>query len=147
MEVKRITPTDTHKIRKEVLRRNSISEECIFPHDEEEQTFHLGAFDDGKLSSIASFYLENNSVFQEKHEYQFRLRGMATLDHYRGQGFSSQLLKTAFPLIKNNHINLLWCNARTSAKGFYEKVGFVATGDIFEIEDVGPHILMSIEIK
>ena len=68
---------------------------------------------------------------------------MATLKAYQGQGLSQALLRTAFPIIKNNHVSRLWCNARVTAIGFYEKVGFEKVSDEFEIPDVGPHVLMS----
>ena len=75
-------------------------------------------------------------------QYQFQLRGMATLEEFQKQGLSAALLQTAFPIIKRNHVNLLWCNAREAAVGFYEKMGFEKNSDTFEIEGVGPHILM-----
>lgn len=116
----------------------------MFQGDNDELTFHLGAFVDKKLVSIASFYFERNDTFPEK--YQYRLRGMATLPEYQGQGLSSALLRTAFPVIKQNQCTLLWCNAREKAIGFYEKVGFKPSGELFSIPQIGKHILMSIKI-
>jgi len=116
----------------------------MFQGDDDELTFHLGAFVDKKLVSIASFYFEKNDTFPE--QYQYRLRGMATLPEYQGQGLSSALLRTAFPVIKQNQCTLLWCNAREKAMGFYEKVGFRPTGEHFSIPQIGKHILMSIKI-
>lgn len=140
MIVKQIEAKDTYTIRQAMLRPGHPIESCHFDKDSDEVTFHLGAFVDDHLASVASFYLNKTDNFDD--EYQFQLRGMATLPEYQGQGLSSALLRTAFPLIKNNHVNMLWCNARTSAKGFYEKVGFEVIGSEFEIEGVGPHYLM-----
>jgi predicted GNAT family N-acyltransferase len=123
-----------------MLREGRPKEEVIFPQDENEQTFHLGAFCEGKLVSVASFYFENHPDLPD--EYQYRLRGMATLSEYQGQGHSSALLKMAFPIIKQNLCTLLWCNARTSAMGYYQKVGFEKIGEEFDIPTVGPHVLM-----
>ncbi len=67
---------------------------------------------------------------------------MATLPEHQNKGLSKALLQTAFPIIQNNHVNLLWCNARVDACGFYEKVGFNKMGEEFMIPDVGPHYLM-----
>jgi GNAT superfamily N-acetyltransferase len=146
MEVKRIGATDTHPIRNRVLRPGRPVQTCIFDGDEDELTFHLGAFVESKLVSIASFYYDKNDKIDVEH--QFRLRGMATLPEYQHQGLSSALLKTAIPLIKQNHCHVLWCNARTSAKGFYETVGFETVDPVeFEIPDVGPHLLMAYSIK
>ena len=127
-----------------MLRPNGTLEDCIFQGDNDELTFHLGAFVDKKLVSVASFYFERNIKFPNP--YQYRLRGMATLPEYQGQGLSSALLRTAFPVIKQNQCTLLWCNAREKATGFYAKVGFIQDGDFFNIPNIGKHILMSIKI-
>jgi len=130
-----------------MLRPHGTLADCVFKGDDDELTFHLGAFIDGKLVSVASFYFENKDIFEKDHPHQYRLRGMATLPDFQGQGLSSALLKTAFPLIKQNQCTLLWCNARVSAEGFYTKVGFQAHGNIFTIPSIGDHRLMSIEIR
>lgn len=128
-----------------MLRPSGTLEDCMFESDQDEQTFHLGAFVDKKLVSVASFYFERNGHFSD--EYQYRLRGMATLSEYQGRGLSSALLRTAFPVIKQNQCTLLWCNAREKAMGFYLKVGFKPTGDFFSLPNIGSHILMSIKIE
>lgn len=144
MEVLRIKAIDTYAIRHKMLRPNGTVEDCMFHGDHDELTFHLGAFVDKKLVSVASFYFERHPSFHEP--YQYRLRGMATLPEYQGQGHSSALLRTAFPVIKNNQCALLWCNAREKATGFYLKVGFESKGEIFTIQNIGKHSLMSINI-
>ena len=140
MKVLRINASDTYDIRHKMLRQDRPREEVIFPHDDDDQTFHLGGFFENKLVSVASFYFENHPDLPD--EYQYRLRGMATLPEYQGKGTSSALLKMAFPIIKQNLCTLLWCNARTSAMGYYQKVGFEKIGDEFDIPTVGPHVLM-----
>ncbi|MCY4523335.1 MAG: GNAT family N-acetyltransferase, partial [Halobacteriovoraceae bacterium] len=114
---------------------------CQFEGDEHELTFHLGAFDESKLVSVASFYYQNNPTIQQEH--QFRLRGMATLPEFRGKGFSKALLKIAFPLIKQSLCDTVWCNARKMAYGFYQKVGFDFKGEEFDVPQIGPHTLMT----
>lgn len=125
-----------------MLRPERPVEECHFDGDEDDLTFHLGAYIDDKLASVASFYFKTHPQIKDQ-EYQYQLRGMATLPEYQNQGLSSALLKTAFPIIQNNHVNLLWCNARVKAAGFYEKVGFKRISDEFDIPGVGPHYLMA----
>jgi len=128
-----------------MLRQGHPIESCHFKDDESEQTFHLGAFIEGRLVSVASFYYNKNENFETENQYQ--LRGMATVESYQRKGLSRELLKVAFPIVKQNFCNLLWCNARVEARPFYENVGFNSTGDIYEIEGVGPHILMHKEIN
>ena len=141
MIVKQVDAKDTYPIRHKILRPGRAIETCYFDGDKDDSTFHLGAYIDDKLASVASFYLRTNDKFPE--EYQYQLRGMATLEAYQAKGLSQALLKTAFPIIKNNHISRLWCNARKSAIGFYEKVGFEIVSDEFDVPDVGPHYIMS----
>lgn len=145
LEVKQISPRDTYPLRQKILVPGQDFEMCKFEGDEDEQTFHLGAFVEGRLVSVASFFFEKHPDFEG--ENHFQLRGMATLDEYRQKGFSRELLKVAFPIIKQNFCSLVWCNARVTAMAFYEKVGFVKHGEVFDIPGVGEHILMSKVIK
>lgn len=140
LQVARIEANDTHTIRHKMLRQDFTREECIFPGDEDEQSFHLGGFIEGKLVSVASFYFEKHPDLPD--EYQYRLRGMATLEEHQKLGLSSALLKMAFPIIKQNQCSMLWCNAREFAVGYYQQVGFEKVGESFDIPGIGPHLLM-----
>ena len=145
MKVLRINASDTYPIRQQVLVPDHDLKKVKFESDDDEDiSFHLGAFKDSQLVSVASFYYDRNTTFPEQHQYQ--LRGMATLPEFQGQGLSSALLRTAFPVIKSNQGSLIWCNAREKAIGFYTKVGFAPTGDVFTIPNIGKHILMSMKI-
>jgi predicted GNAT family N-acyltransferase len=140
LRVLRISASDTYPIRHQILRPGRPIESCHFQGDEDDQTFHLGAFVESKLVSVASFFFEKHPALDAP--YQYRLRGMATLPEHRFNGLSSELLKMGFPIVKQNFCQLVWCNARLEAKGFYEKVGFVPTGEIFDVPEIGQHILM-----
>lgn len=142
MKVLRISAQDTYPIRQQVLVPTHELKKAKFENDDDEDvSFHLGAFDESKLVSVASFFYDRNPIFEDLHQYQ--LRGMATLPEKQGQGLSSELLTMAFPIIKQNFCTLLWCNARESAIGYYEKVGFVKQSEeVFQIDDIGPHVLM-----
>lgn len=142
MRVLRISAGDTYSIRQQVLIPDHDIKKAKFENDDDEDiSFHLGAFKDSKLVSVASFFYDRNPLFKDQHQYQ--LRGMATLPDYQAQGLSSELLTMAFPIIKQNFCTLLWCNARTSAMGYYEKVGFSQLdGKVFDIPGIGSHVLM-----
>jgi len=142
MKVLRISAQDTYQIRTKVLVPDHDLKKAKFEGDEDEDiSFHLGAFIDGKLVSVASFFYERNPLFPDLHQYQ--LRGMATLPEHQNKGLSRELLNGAFPIIKQNFCSMIWCNAKVSARGFYEKTGFIVqTGDVFEIPEIGPHVLM-----
>ena len=142
MKVLRINAADTYPIRQQVLIPDHDPKKAKFESDDDEDiSFHLGAFHDLQLVSVASFYYDRNTNFSDQHQYQ--LRGMATLEEFQRRGLSSELLNMAFPIIKQNFCTLLWCNARVSAIGFYQKVGFKIHDETpFEIEGIGPHVLM-----
>lgn len=142
MKVLRINASDTYPIRQQVLIPDHDLKKAKFEFDDDEDiSFHLGAFKDHKLVSVASFYYDRNTTFADQHQYQ--LRGMATLPEFQGQGLSSELLNMAFPIIKQNFCTLLWCNAKVTAIGYYQKVGFVIQDEKpFEIEGIGTHVLM-----
>lgn len=142
MKVLRINASDTYQIRQQVLIPNHDPKKVKFENDDDDDiSFHLGAFVESKLVSVASFFYDRNTLFKDQHQYQ--LRGMATLPEFQSRGLSSELLNMAFPIIKQNFCTLLWCNARTSAVGYYEKVGFQKFDEnVFEIEGIGSHILM-----
>jgi predicted GNAT family N-acyltransferase len=140
LEVRRISPSDTLPLRQIILHPNLPIDSCQYPGDQDDQTFHLGAFEKGKLVSIASFYFERHPQFDDP--YQFRLRGMATSLKFQNKGLSQALLNRGFPIVKQNQCTLVWCFARKNAVGFYQKVGFEICGDYFENKDEGQQILM-----
>ena len=140
MEIFAIQPRDTYEIRERLLIPDGPEKDNNYLNDDDELTFHLGAFINKRLVSVASFYFDAHPKIGE--ENQFRLRGMATLPEFQGKGLSKALLKTAIPLIKRNHCSALWCNAKNNAVGFYSKVGFEKVGEPFNIEGIGVHQLM-----
>jgi len=140
LNVLQISANDTHEIRSVVL-ADEFSNNYSYHNDDRDQTFHLGAFDDNKLVSVASFFFEKIDNFED--EYQYQLRGMATLPKHRHKGFSSELLQMAFSIIKQNQCTILWCNARESARGYYEKVGFMVIDGPYENDQIGNYYLMS----
>ena len=67
-------------------------------------------------------------------------RGMATEPSKQGKGYGKMVLKGVIDyLTKETQSEILWCNARTTAFEFYEKMGFTIVGDEFDIPNLGPH--------
>ena len=50
-------------------------------------------------------------------------------------------------LAREGRAGLLWCNARLPAVGFYQKLGWAAVSDVFEIPTAGPHVKMTKRLK
>jgi GNAT superfamily N-acetyltransferase len=140
MEVRRLEAVEVLTIRNKVLRPNEIKTDYIFPGDEDESTLHLGAFLDGTLVSAATFLFQAHPKIDGK--VPVRLRGMATLSKHRKKGLSKALIETAMPIVKQNQCDVLWCEAREQAIGFYLSLGFQTYGGLFQREFIGPHQLM-----
>ncbi|WP_440121140.1 GNAT family N-acetyltransferase [Tenacibaculum sp. Ill] len=138
IKIKNISAQETYEIRLAVLRKN-IDLPYKFKEDELENTFHLGAFYNNKLVGIASFMQNRIDVGNGE---QYQLRGMATLPEVRGMGAGRLLIEEAKRILKVKGIDVLWCNARKEAVGFYKSLNFVTIGEEFEVQKVGPHFKM-----
>ncbi|AOW19887.1 GNAT family N-acetyltransferase [Urechidicola croceus] len=143
IEIKFVSPEQTYEIRREILRKNIPLTEKI-QGDFEDDTFHLGAFSNGILVSVATFMKDNHQYFSG---FQFRLRGMATLEKVQGKGLGKQLIFKAEEFLKEKNVSILWCNARVVALKFYQNCGFETIGEEFEIPLIGGHYVMFKELK
>jgi GNAT superfamily N-acetyltransferase len=89
---------DTLPIRNDILREGKLSlEQCRFPGDENEQSFHLGYFDKEQLVCIATFHPAGYGQFPG---VGYQLRGMATLEAWRCKGIGNQLLNFAIVYLR-----------------------------------------------
>lgn len=138
--VKKITAEDCYLIRQKVLWQHKELSDCGIDIDQEEGAFHLGAYLEGKLLSIASFFVQKNNKLPDKPQY--RLRAMASMPEAQNKGCARALLAFAFKELDERKQSLLWCDAREVAIGFYEKLGFQKIGQPYEIPIIGTHYLM-----
>lgn len=140
IEIRKIEPEMTYSIRHSVLRPHQLMDECKYETDHGPGAFHVGAFYQRELISIASFCIEKNPDFSS--EMQYRLRGMATQEEFRKLGAGKSLISFAESLIKGQGFDLLWCKGRTSVQEYYSKLGFEVYGEVFDYPPIGPHIIM-----
>lgn len=145
-DIRPITPVQVRQLRHELLRPFDPPERIVYFGDEAADTLHAGAFQGGELVGIASVCREPmpaDRLPARTGPEVWRLRGMATRPAVRGQGQGRALLEACFEHILAQGGALLWCNARCVALGFYERLGFVAEGEEFEIVPIGPHYVMT----
>jgi GNAT superfamily N-acetyltransferase len=136
---------DTLVMRNEILREGKLTlDECRFPTDKIEGAFHLGYFEDKQLLCIVSFHPQ---LYGEYNGVGYQLRGMATLEKYRGKGIGNQLVNFAIVYLRVLNVNYLWCNARVKAVRFYLNIGFEVISDQFEIPVTGPHHVLYLKIQ
>ena len=139
IEIKEISVEEARPIRQQVLRPHQAVSELIYPGDDANNSFHLGAMRSDEVLAILSMYC---SPKPEDTADAWRIRGMASVPEIRGTGFGRKLVEVARDKSWNSMRAPIWCNARESAFGFYEKLGFVIEGEIFDIEGIGPHAVM-----
>lgn len=144
IEIRKIIPEMTYDIRHNVLRPHQAIEDCKYETDNEEGAFHVGAFNQGMIISVASFCLEKHPDFPV--ENQYRLRAMATLEDFRNLGAGRLLVNFAENVIKQQGIYFLWCKGRTTVQEYYYKLGFKMHGEVFDYPPIGPHIIMYKEL-
>lgn len=83
---------------------------------------HFGVYLDQRLVSVASIYIDGT---------QARLRKFATLNDYQGKGIGSALIEYVLTYLREYRIQYLWCDARESARSFYQRLGFKVFGERF----------------
>src|ERR1035437_7322711 len=135
-----ISADETLPIRNTVLREGKLSpDECRFPSDKLAGAFHLGYFETDELVCIASFHAQSYGEFNGT---GYQLRGMATIEQYRGMGFGNQLLNFGIVYLRGQKANYLWCNARKKALPFYLNLGFEIISPEFEVPGIGSHYVL-----
>jgi GNAT superfamily N-acetyltransferase len=143
-KIQLITPEQVYPLRHRVLRPHQDFAASKYPDDLLPTTFHVGALLEGNVIGIATFSLESHPEVSKAVPARcpYRLRGMATDTHLHQRGVGTAVLHFSFEELRRRHGDLLWCNAREVAFPFYEKMGFLTLGAMFEIPGIGPHKVM-----
>jgi len=110
-------------VRYEVLRK-PIGMELRDKDVEQDHTeFHIAAFDrNAIIGCVLLRPLEAGAI---------KLRQMAVLGSYQGQGIGAKLVEFAEKLAAARGFTSVETNARKTAQGFYEKLGYVPVGEDF----------------
>lgn len=140
MTVHIVNASEIRPLRNLVLRPNQPIETTFYDLDDHLKTFHLASKVGNIITSIGTFYPENDLDIQTTNGY--RLRGMATHPKYRRNGAAAKLMKKAFKLLEKKNCDTVWCNARLVAIDFYKSLGFKEIGPKFNISEIGPHYKM-----
>jgi GNAT superfamily N-acetyltransferase len=145
IDVEFVRPEILYVLRRDVLRPGQPLTAAMHDYDFKPDTFHVAAFGPrNQVAACATFYPEPPP--EQAAENAWRLRAMASLPELRGQGYGAAALRYGIAEIRRRGGTMLWCNARSGALGFYERIGFSTVGDEFEIEPIGPHFVMEIRL-
>lgn len=119
-QIRIIQATDTLQLRRDVLYPSLSILEVQVEHDAE--GLHFGVYFDDQLVTVVSLF-ENDGIAQ--------FRKFATAKDMQGRGLGSLLLQHIYQFCQQKNIHTLWCNARTSAMGFYLRHHFRTVGQVF----------------
>ena len=133
-------------VRHAVLRPRLPFSAAHIPEDDLPTTFHVAAQSEaGDVIGCASFFPASLSAIDHGSPSDlapaWALRGMATVDSFRGQGVGGVVLESGVAEVVRRGGRLVWCKGRTAAGDFYRRHGFVARGDEFQVPVTGPHFI------
>jgi predicted GNAT family N-acyltransferase len=115
------------------------------PGDDDPATVHLAARTaDGEVAGVVR--LSPAPCPWREARAPWQLRGMATDPVARGTGVGRLLLDASLELVGARGGDLVWCDARTTAAGFYERAGFTVVAGPYDKPGVGPHVGMLVEL-
>jgi ribosomal protein S18 acetylase RimI-like enzyme len=131
--VRQISLADTRPLRHAVLRPHE-TRESLASH-EPSDAYAVGVFEDGALIAVGF-------VAPDGEPGAWRIRGMATAPAARGKGAGTAVLDALPRHAAAGGASRVWCNARTPARLLYERAGFQAVSEEFELPEIGPHFVM-----
>ncbi len=125
LEITEIKPSETLDLRHRILSPNKSIDSIILAEDDSGQ--HFGLFMNAQLISVISLFIENDTG---------QFRKFATETSEQNKGYGSILLNRIIEESIKNNVKNLWCNARTTALGFYEKSGFEVVSEKWIKNDI-----------
>jgi predicted GNAT family N-acyltransferase len=144
VRVEEVPAEVTYALRAAVLRPDGG--EIVWAGDEDPRTFHLAARSaEGAVVGVVRF---SPATCPWRHaRAPWQLRGMATDPAVRGSGAGQALVAEGLARIDARRGDLLWCDARVTAAGFYERMGFAVVTDEYDKPGIGPHVGMLIVVR
>jgi predicted GNAT family N-acyltransferase len=133
----------TYDLRGAVLRPNGG--EIIWAGDEDPATFHLAASIDDRVVGVVRFS-PAPCPWRPLARAAWQLRGMATEAAVRGSGAGRAMVEDGLRRVAERGGDVVWCDARVSAVGFYERMGFTVVTDEYDKPGIGPHVGMVVEL-
>jgi predicted GNAT family N-acyltransferase len=140
--VEQVDASATYPLRLQELRQGRRPE---MEDDDAPYALHLAARVDGdEIVGVARFH-PRDCPWRDV-EGSWQLRGMATDPRVRGGGVGRALVAEGLARVSARGAQLVWCDARKAAVGFYERCGFTIVTEEYDLRPVGPHRGMLIEL-
>jgi GNAT superfamily N-acetyltransferase len=144
LRVRRGTPEEIVDLRHAALRPGLPRETAVFALDHEPTTCHFVAVAGGE-SGAAERIVACATLLPSEWEggLAWQLRAMAVAAEFRGRGAGRTVLDAVERFARADASKpVLWCNARVTAIGFYERSGWRVVSDVFDSPPAGPHVKM-----
>jgi ribosomal protein S18 acetylase RimI-like enzyme len=144
--IEQVAAVDTYPLRAQELRQGRPLE---IDGDDAPYALHLAArLDDGEIGGeiVGVVRFHPRDCPWRAAEAPWQLRGMATDPRVRGLGVGRALVAEGLSRVVQRGADLVWCDARAAAVGFYERIGFTIVTDEYDLRPVGPHRGMLVEL-
>lgn len=143
IEVRAVAARDTHPLRQAVLRPHQRVDELAQADDDAADSGSFAAFDEAGHVVGTGVVARRPPKWLPPGTTGWQLRGMAVAPEQRGRGIGSAVLRAILDHVRHHGGGLVWCNARIPARSLYEHAGFSPVGEPFDLELIGPHIVMA----
>jgi predicted GNAT family N-acyltransferase len=138
------TAAETLPLRAAILRPNG--DPAAMAGDDDPDTIHLAArASGGQVVGVVRFS-PAPCPWRPAAAAPWQLRGMATDPSVRGAGAGRGLVIEGLARVAAAGGDLVWCHARVSAQGFYERMGFAVVTEPYDKPPVGLHVGMLVEL-
>ena len=127
--VSEVALADIMQLRVAVLRKGTPATDCNYPEDDYPDVVHFAIFHEGTAIATSSWFMKECP--EKPGIAAIQLKGMAVAGHLQGEGLGALLVEAGIALAIERGATIAWARARDSALGFYERLGFVSTGDGF----------------
>ena len=145
MQVEDVPAEVTHDLRWRILRGARPGAAVVFPEDSRPGAFHMAVCHDDTILAVASFSAE--PAPNRPGRSAVHLRGMAVDGPFQQHGLGRLLVTTVIDRLRAEGVDVLWCNARDSAGGFYARLGFEVMGEGFVLPESGiAHHVMVLDL-
>lgn len=134
--IEQIPAGATLRLRRDILYPGSKLTDVLLPEDDQGQ--HYGLFFRNELAGVVSLFDSGAGRWQ--------FRKLAVLEKYQRNRLGSALVQHLLLETKRLGGDVLWCNARASATGFYEKFGFISLGEHFTRNGID-YLIMEIRLS
>jgi len=137
IEIRPVPVEQTRPLRLAILRPHETLDEIA--RSEPDRAYAVGAYEDDRMIAVGLIGPD-----RRRSDGAWRVRGMAVTAPFRGRGVGTAILAALVEHARAMGARSVWCNARTPARSLYERAGFRAVSDEFELPEIGPHFVMEL---